>query len=1691
MSDGERSGRVRLSDRKKFNDERNKELNNLIANRNTGTNRGDMVAPDIRGARHNYNTYSYDYFSGCQSKVFFGDIWVDDIVTIQYNIGQAKEPIYGYASQNYDAIMMGTILGQGSLTISFKETGYLNVIKALLDYQKQSVGNAKVNVANRLQNRQIGNLSANIRSVGQLSDQVNPGLTPGLVRQSETIEEILDNLKAKDISATGTIGRSNKHYSIEAGNRKVPTDLFKNTRGNIRDFEDIAQLLENSIWGDDNGRPFGTNMPKLLRADEFDYKYKDFRHTGIKSAIGDNYSDAFNILITFGDMTDHRAEHTILVLNDVHFTTQNLVVTPDGEPIGETYTFIFRDLNKSLATNNHSIKINPVKFDIGLGDDFITLSKLSDIDEIRSSFDENGKEQNIELVILSSFTDRWNKFTPQITINSENFINRDINQGNKEKGLVGQAAADIYSFPPFIPKAGFPFAEQLNDYVERLLEEYLIHNPDTSRHSKFAIRVKIRNDEFNYILQQQGTITSSSYKVISPAKTDYLAVDLVRREDFFDKVELLSDEEQLPEEGRSEHQSTIKDDAKKVPDELDFSKIEFYSDVPEEDDVGKIFRDREQTKVDETEKSPDVVDETEDSEDRYRTAIGINRALRQLKNDISDQKEETDLNEVLKEARKILTSATHDDLNRISKSILERVANRRYGVEDDDFNKLLDLVTETEELFDNFNVLTFHEDFKQVNETYESISPDVREGLLADIGIKEDDINDIRRISQRLGRIVEPTEDTELFLESVDGLLRDIYTLQRVDSSTDSTLIQDAVAGLVSDLGLDKRAIRIIRAGIIPNVENPSVEALSNLYTRVNSLTSETPGDETAIGQIIKHLGFDMEQLEPMIDRDLQLFADMKSGDFSIFDVGGKLLDFSNWTQPYLYNTGTTSTTEPKLAYTYGASPIISSLISKSVEGSFGIDITDESFNEFVKNTYKMESKKEPTVQDRTDLLFNILGYVDEQKDTKFYEVVSDRVRDEFELDITDEVQVNKLRTSLNNIYSGNLTLRNVNKLISSTQGLSEELQLYVLEPVLKDNNMSLSQFYNTIDAANEFVQGSSRIHPSIKGRMLDTNIDQLLEASKSILDNQFVSSTLDLISSASESVGIKIPELTIPDLSSLRSRNSQNQQSVVSTSSTQNTILPSVIQESVVEGVKKSIDKYKVDALSSITSIITGVPALVSTTASQIRTPDWTSVQLSSFMPDSIDIISLDNISTMTDKLIDDSKDIINNVNLAIGSQINNINPPKSATGEFQSIYNWVGPNIRIADTDEYDVPMIFNKTDNTSPTIERLTRIVTSPVSSAVYGSERQAVDMVIEVVGEDNRLKRVAVSPVEGTFLGYGTSGTTAFVEFTHGDERMVLAAMHQDPVPGLQYGNRVSPGQIIGINRNDVGITADFTGKHTHYELWEKYEINANRNPIGDEDLGQFLSDRFQEAGIYGPTAPMPLSKVSMGDSDFYVQAFRVTADTDAHAGRTPKIPGYAKSDVTIVKAQAYKSVVRNDDTVPLLVTAPFRPTDEFGPPLSRAAGFDSEKFPEYRGSGFDRGHLISSSFFADNSIIQQESFERINIVPQTQFTNRDLLPPLESRISEASRSTQGNLMIAPIYGDNPARIGNLPVPTSMAYILEISGQPPEAYIVPNITQEQFMKQKGLTEFNEELLQENWRKWYGVDMREINRQTGFIF
>ena len=73
--------------------------------------------------------YRYDAISGAQIRVKLGPNTVlEDATAVQFTLSQGKKPIYGYASQLFDAIADGVVIVHGRIWLNFVHQGYLRLL---------------------------------------------------------------------------------------------------------------------------------------------------------------------------------------------------------------------------------------------------------------------------------------------------------------------------------------------------------------------------------------------------------------------------------------------------------------------------------------------------------------------------------------------------------------------------------------------------------------------------------------------------------------------------------------------------------------------------------------------------------------------------------------------------------------------------------------------------------------------------------------------------------------------------------------------------------------------------------------------------------------------------------------------------------------------------------------------------------------------------------------------------------------------------------------------------------------------------------------------------------------------------------------------------------------------------------------------------------------------------------------------------------------------------------------------------------------------------------------------------------------------------------------------------------------------------------------------------------------------------
>jgi len=86
------------------------------------------------GSNVNYERFPPQYFSGSNVYIYFEDIFIDEIEVMQFELKETIMPIYGYNSFQFDRMLRGTRLVQGSFKINFKNANYISsAVDAILD----------------------------------------------------------------------------------------------------------------------------------------------------------------------------------------------------------------------------------------------------------------------------------------------------------------------------------------------------------------------------------------------------------------------------------------------------------------------------------------------------------------------------------------------------------------------------------------------------------------------------------------------------------------------------------------------------------------------------------------------------------------------------------------------------------------------------------------------------------------------------------------------------------------------------------------------------------------------------------------------------------------------------------------------------------------------------------------------------------------------------------------------------------------------------------------------------------------------------------------------------------------------------------------------------------------------------------------------------------------------------------------------------------------------------------------------------------------------------------------------------------------------------------------------------------------------------------------------------------------------
>lgn len=141
-----------------------------------------MSTSQIPIERHTAS-YKYDYFSGANIGIYVRDILVASAVAVQFDLSQNKMPLYGYASDLWDGVAMGTVQCSGVLVVNFQYAQYVPTLIARV--HNKSVSAADLSASNFAR----GIERSNMKMTGMVDQPIDPN-TPLTSSQKSELRKI-------------------------------------------------------------------------------------------------------------------------------------------------------------------------------------------------------------------------------------------------------------------------------------------------------------------------------------------------------------------------------------------------------------------------------------------------------------------------------------------------------------------------------------------------------------------------------------------------------------------------------------------------------------------------------------------------------------------------------------------------------------------------------------------------------------------------------------------------------------------------------------------------------------------------------------------------------------------------------------------------------------------------------------------------------------------------------------------------------------------------------------------------------------------------------------------------------------------------------------------------------------------------------------------------------------------------------------------------------------------------------------------------------------------------------------------------------------------------------------------------------------------------------------------------------------
>lgn len=100
--------------------------------------------PHVVNSANNRGSSNVRYFSSVDADIYFGEVFIDEVVSIAWQLQQNTMPLYGYASYTFDDIAVGNRVITGQFAVNYTESNYLTKVMSAMSKISRKFYNSEI-----------------------------------------------------------------------------------------------------------------------------------------------------------------------------------------------------------------------------------------------------------------------------------------------------------------------------------------------------------------------------------------------------------------------------------------------------------------------------------------------------------------------------------------------------------------------------------------------------------------------------------------------------------------------------------------------------------------------------------------------------------------------------------------------------------------------------------------------------------------------------------------------------------------------------------------------------------------------------------------------------------------------------------------------------------------------------------------------------------------------------------------------------------------------------------------------------------------------------------------------------------------------------------------------------------------------------------------------------------------------------------------------------------------------------------------------------------------------------------------------------------------------------------------------------------------------------------------------------------